>query len=391
MQHNNRYELLRLLRNETDHSKASLARAIDVSPSTVNSLADTLIDEGLIALTGEKQKRSRGRRGEVIDLNPHHRSSIGLEITDLDVTGVLIDFTGTVHETHSELLTSTHHEDVIKATTLIIEKLLLATDHLGPLDGIGIAAHGNVDPKEGQLVRFPGNPQWQPLPLAKVITERYNTRAELTFRIIAATKGEVLHNDWSSVPGPIVYFNSGPGNGFGVGVVDRGSVLTGQSGFAGQLGHFCIRPGGKRCFCGSHGCLVTVASISAVIERVRTALDRGVESTLQGLKNISFDDIVEHATQSDKLAHSVIQDLGTDLGLGFSYVLNLLNPSHVIVGGTMARGGLHLLDAMTRSAQMYSTSPIFSNVSWHLSNLTWNAAALGAAQMMFDPYFGSMN
>ncbi len=382
-----RHNVLKILREEKNHSKASLARALELSPSTVNGLARSLMREGYVVATGRKQSLPQGRKGDVIDLNPAFRTSIGVEITDLDVTGTLIDFSGAVHETFALPLTSREHGSIVDTVLQVIDRLRPVAAQLAPLEGIGVASHGNVNPETGELLRFPGNPHWEPLTIATLIEQACGSRCQVTYRITAATRGEVLYGGWTQTSGPIIYFNSGPGNGFGLGVVENGQVLTGATGVAGQFGHFAIRPGGKRCFCGSHGCLVTVASISAVLQRVAAALERGVESTLHGAGDLTFGAVCEHAVSGDKLAMSVIKDLGADLGLALSYVLNLINPSHVVVGGAMAQGGMHLLESIRDAAQQHCTAPVFSGVSWRLSAIDGNAAALGAAALMLDHYF----
>lgn len=393
MQNERLYDILKVLRQEKNHSKASLARALGVSPSTVNGLTNELIQKGLIVPTGRKQGLPQGRKGEVIDLNPMFRTAIGIEITDLDVTGTLIDFAGAVHEKTTESLVSQEHDAIVDTVLRTVKRLQSAALLVAPLEGVGIAAHGHLNPDTGELLRFPGNPRWEPLRIAAIVQECCHTSCRVTFRLRAATYGELLYGGWSAIAGPIVYLNSGPGNGFGLGIVENGRVLTGATGAAGQFGHFGIRPGGKRCFCGSHGCLVTVASISAVLQRVTDALERGVESSLQGVwaqgtSDLNFRQVSEHAARGDKLAMSVIKDLGADLGLAMSYVLNLLNPSHVVIGGVMAQGGPHLLESIRAAAQQHCTAPVFSAASWCLSELTENAAALGAAAMMLDHYFG---
>ena len=380
-------QLLRILRHEADHSKASIARALGMSPSTINTLAHALIRDGLVIPTGRKQDLPQGRKGEVIDLNPSFRTAIGIEVTDLSVTGVVVDFAGGVHASHGVALAAPEHEHLLAALDEVIERLGPVAGGWGPLEGVGIASHGSVNPDTGEIVRFPGNPRWLPLNVAEYVAARIRTRCRVTFRILAATKGEVIHGGWAKTPGPIACFNSGPGNGFGLGIAVNGRVFTGAVGAAGQFGHFCVRPGGTRCFCGSHGCLLTVASIAAVLRRVRAALERGVESSLHHVDELTFRSVCHHAVQGDKLAASVIGDLAADLGLAMSYVMNLVNPSHVILGGAMAEGGEYLLEAIRSAAQSHCTAPIFASAHWVLSRLPWNAAALGAAEMMLDRYF----
>ena len=65
--------------------------------------------------------------------------------------------------------------------------------------------------------------------------------------------------------------------GVGLGVVSGGRLLTGHSGLAGEIGHITAVPDGRRCGCGNHGCLETVASDSSLAWRVSRRLGRTVD------------------------------------------------------------------------------------------------------------------
>lgn len=100
--------------------------------------------------------------------------------------------------------------------------------------------------------------------------------------------------------------------GIGGGVVLNGQLLDGASGNAGHVGHIVVEPNGRRCECGSRGCLEAEASglaIEAITGRPPT------EPT-----------------------YEIMQRTGRLVGRGAASVCNLLDLDLVVVGGSVALG-----------------------------------------------------
>ncbi len=95
------------------------------------------------------------------------------------------------------------------------------------------------------------------------------------------------------------------GTGLGSGIVTNGSLVYGHDGFAGEIGHTIVEPGGRSCGCGRSGCLETYASATGI---VRTAFELMSErSDPSSLREIPYSamtakDISEAALKGDALA-----------------------------------------------------------------------------------------
>jgi predicted NBD/HSP70 family sugar kinase len=87
------------------------------------------------------------------------------------------------------------------------------------------------------------------------------------------------------------------------------------------------------CRCGSRGCLETYTSSEHILRLVATTLP---EATLQ--------DLVTEATGGNVSAQRALEDAGLHLGWALASLVNLLNPSIVIVGGEMVSAGDLLLE-----------------------------------------------
>jgi glucokinase len=96
----------------------------------------------------------------------------------------------------------------------------------------------------------------------------------------------------------------------GGGLVIDGELLDGASGFAGQVGHAIVEPGGRRCRCGARGCLDAEASGLAV-------------EAITGRK-------ISEPT------YDIMRRTGTLVGRAAGMMCSSLDIDLVVVGGTVA-------------------------------------------------------
>lgn len=121
---------------------------------------------------------------------------------------------------------------------------------------VGIAAAPALD-FEGHVVSWPNRPHWIGVPLRNAVSDALQAPAEAKDDGLCATLADrmALHT------ADLVHFVLG--TGVGGGVVSRGRLL-GEDGHAPELGHLVVRPDGRRCRCGRHGCLQAYASGRAI-------------------------------------------------------------------------------------------------------------------------------
>ena len=114
-------------------------------------------------------------------------------------------------------------------------------------------------------------------------------------------------------------------SGLGLGIVSGGRYVAGQSGFAGGLGHVTVEREGRRCGCGNHGCLQTVANDAAFVAAVSTRLGRV----------LTIDEIVRLAQNDEIDVRSELQETLGYLAIGVAAVINLLNPAAIFINGAL--------------------------------------------------------
>ena len=139
--------------------------------------------------------------------------------------------------------------------------------------------------------------------------------------------------------------------GVGGGVIANDHLMVGENGNGGELGHICVRAGGRPCRCGSRGCIEAYCSGTSIAERAREALDAGgmAAGVLAGIEPpIRAEDVVAAARNGDPTARAVWEETVELLGLGIVSIVNAFNPRLILLGGGVAQAGAMLLDPIRR-------------------------------------------
>jgi glucokinase len=212
----------------------------------------------------------------------------------------------------------------------------------GKILGIGIGIAGQVDAVNGMLLGAPNLSQATVnLPMAKLLRERFDVPVYLRNDVQIAALGEARFGAGKESDDFLCCF---VGTGVGGALVRNGSLVTGATGTAGEIGHLVVDANGRLCGCGGRGHLEAYASRTAITKAILGDLHRGRPSVLKdviaqpdedepGGTAIRSGALAKAVSQGDELATEAVIQAGTYLGLGLASVVNLLNPKRIILGG----------------------------------------------------------
>jgi glucokinase len=287
--------------------------------------------------------------------------AVGVDVGGTKATVVRIDADGSVVARERS---ATPAEDV--PTLLETMRGGVAAVWDGDVVAIGVGAAGIVERGTGR-VRYAPNIAWREVDLGTELAG-FDVPVHVDNDCTVATVGELLAGAGRGV-GDFLYV--GVGTGVGGGIVSNGQVARGAHGFAGEIGHIAVEPGGVRCGCGQIGCWETVASGSAID---RLAAER-IAPDADGR------DVVRLAREGDPTALALLSEVGGRLGEGIGGLVNVLDPSLVILGGGAAIGAGDLLlePARASAAEAIEGGPHRPAVPLVPAALGEDGAAVGAA------------
>lgn len=226
-----------------------------------------------------------------------------------------------------------------------------------------------------------------PIPLAKLVSDKFGIPVAITNDANAAAIGEMTYG---AARGLKDFIMITLGTGVGSGIVINGQVVYGHDGFAGELGHVIVkRNNGRLCGCGRTGCLEAYCSATGVARTAREFLEiRANEPSL--LRNIPIEDITskdvyDAAMNGDKLARDVFEYTGTILGEAMADMMVFSSPAAFILFGGLAKSGELLLKPL-RNAMDKNMMGIFKGkAKVMLSELKEaDAAVLGASALGWE-------
>ena len=181
------------------------------------------------------------------------------------------------------------------------------------------------------------------------------------------------------------------GTGIGGGVITDGILMRGAQGSGGELGHVTIHATGPRCSCGNHGCLEALASGTAIGRRAHEMAVENPDSALGRVatrRQILGEDVTELAREGDEVALSVLDEVGTWLGVGLAGFINIFNPEVVAVGGGVMEAGELVLRAARKEVLLRARPPSRDLAEVKVATLGPKSGVLGAAALARDASSG---
>ncbi|MEO6288767.1 MAG: ROK family protein, partial [Ginsengibacter sp.] len=180
------------------------------------------------------------------------------------------------------------------------------------------------------------------------------------------------------------------GTGVGSGIFANGHLVLGHDGFAGELGHTTIRPGGRLHWgTGMRGTLETYASATGISITAKEMLNERLneESLLRKFSNkeISSKQIYDAAMKGDNIAKEVFKFTGEILGEALANFIMFSSPEAIILFGGVCKAGKLLMDPVKESMER-NVLPIYQNkVKLLFSELKESdAAILGASALVWE-------
>ncbi len=308
--------------------------------------------------------------------------TIGIDIGGTNSVMGAVDRDGNIlAENHISTKDFPDINDYVKALYGAVAETL---DQLGSgyeLQAIGIGApngnyyHGTIEE--------PPNLIWDGvIPLCEMMSKYTDVPVVLTNDANAAALGEMIYGGAKEMKNFIVYTL---GTGLGSGIVINGEVLYGSTGFAGEIGHIIMVPGGRDCGCGRQGCLETYASATGIVRTVEELMGQRRDDSV--LRKVPSEDltarmITDAAKEGDRIALEAFDKTADMLALSIVNSTAFSSPEAVFLFGGLSNAGKFLFEPVERYVNEKIQSIFKGTVRILPSEIPENnAAILGASAL----------
>lgn len=174
------------------------------------------------------------------------------------------------------------------------------------------------------------------------------------------------------------------GTGVGGGVINKGKIVVGSNGAAGEIGHIHINDAETvECGCGNKGCLEQYASATGVVRLAKEALAEDDTPSVLRNGDVTAKDVFDVLKAGDKVAEKIVERFGEYLGKGLAAVACVMNPEVFVIGGGVSKAGEVLLPYIQKNYSKY-VFHASRNTQFVLATLGNDAGIYGAAKLVIE-------
>jgi len=326
-------------------SRTDLADRMGLTRAAVSLIVNDLLKSDVV-LEAEAQSIPSGRPPVMLEINPKAGLVGAVDMGATHLSIALTDFTARIiHEAEYSFNIKDGPEACL---TQANQNLLMLLESQGlsisDLTAVGIGVPGPVITEAGIVVAPPIMPGWDRYPIRATLEKMWKCPVTLNNDAELGALGEWAYGAGRGEKN-IAYIKGG--SGIGAGLMLNQQIYGGTTGAAGEIGHLTIEENGPLCNCGNHGCLEAFAGGHAIAEQGRELVKSGKRTLLSdiSLEKITAHEVAEAARRGDIHAQEILRRAGIFIGIAIAGLINLFNPSIVIIGGSVAQSG----DTLTAS------------------------------------------
>lgn len=313
MQKMNRLKVLEFIRKNSYVSRPFVSKETGLSLASITNIVTYLLEVGLISECGTEKVGRVGRKSTLLCFNAKKFSLICINLTEKHIIATFTDLAGKpIEKIRVETVGLSHcaiTEEIRKIVQNIRKKYAKSA-----ILGIGIAISGLV--LEDSRFILSSHLKWRSFDIKKALEQDLNI--------------PIFVNNISFIKA-VWYFSKNPIESFdnplyidmekGIGAVQyqNGSIVRNT---LGEIGHTTVDKDGEPCFCGNKGCLEAMCSPNRIISLYEKYSEKKIDS---------ISEIDKLYKKEDPYAYRAISECGKYLGIGLANLVNLFNPSTMVI------------------------------------------------------------
>ena len=334
--------IVNMVRTGEAATRPEIGRVTGLGRGVVTQRVDHAIEMGYLA-DGEFDPSSGGRAPRTLRFRGDAGRIVVCALGALHIhVGVALLDGDVIDQEHSPWDIARGPAETLDKALGMIDDVLARTPDV-PVWGIGVGVPGPVDFDSGRPVAPPIMPGWNGFDVRRRFEQRYDAPVWVDNDVNLLTFGERARRDDEHLD--LIYCKIG--SGIGAGLLSHGHIHRGVNGAAGDIGHVRVRDSDALCRCGKVGCLEAVAGGWAMIRDALAEIEAGATGVLAAAvadgQELTPELISLSAENGDALAIRLVQRSARVVGESIAALVNMFNPSVIVIGGAMAGAGELLL------------------------------------------------
>ena len=367
-------------------SRIGLSRLAQLAPASITKIVRELLEAHLVQETEIQEAGSRGRPavGLMVETEAWHYLAVRISRGDIHLA---------LRDLSSKLVVEEQLELALVDETPFLNRVLSHIDQffirhqnlLERLTAIAITLPGIIDTENGIIHCMPFY-DVKDVPLGETLEAHTGVPVYIQHDISAWTMAEALFGASRGARDVIQVVID---HNVGAGVITDGRLLHAGSSSLVEIGHTQVDPYGKRCYCGNHGCLETIASVESVLELTQVRMQQSMSSMLHQ-KPLTVDWLCQAALQGDLLAKDIISSIGTNVGRILAIMVNLFNPQKILIGSPFNQAADILFPAIGDCIRQQSLPAYSKHIAVEQTQFSNRGTMAGAALVKDALYNGTL-
>jgi len=381
--------ILEVIRKNGPISRTDISKITELNIVTVSNYVNHYIKKGVV-LEGELDESTGGRKPVLVELNPKAGYIVGVGLNMMSTVGVLVDLEiNVIAEIKRERYPENSEQVIDCMVDMASEIIEKAEIDKSKIVGVGVGVPGIID-ERGRTIRWPQSLGEKDLSVCLSIKDTFEKRLNIPTFVENDANAAVLGEKWLGLDRDVrhmLYMFSG----VGCGILINGEIYRGSSSAAGELGITSLKADRQYAYDIATQLGRWEMDIGMVTE-AREKLKQGEKSLLKDYVNgdidqINFRQIVKGVKDKDSLTLKVVERAGQELGKKIAFLVNLLNPEIVVIGGGVEDCGSPLLDSIKATVKEWAVEEAANQVKIIPSAFGENAVALGVVGIVAREVF----
>jgi len=391
-------EIFDILRKQGPISRSDISQGMGINVVTISNYIDDFIKCNLV-YEKDLDVSEGGRRPVLLDLNPRAGFAVGVGLNLMNMVGLLVDLKGNIITKTQIARPNTSVKEVSECLLEIVREILRRSKgYAENIKGIGIGVAGLINKKDSSI-HWPQKMDHYytyasvDLPLKGLMEKEFNLPTLIENDATSACFGEHwldLEEGYKNV----LYMFSG----VGCGIMINGELYRGSQGYAGEISVYNYKEQDSLSCPNNEPCLVKRWDMDlGIVNDVKTGLlnnkeqaDEFFRITSTRQEDVDLKSVFIAARAKNTIAQAALDKAAKRLGIKIAYLVNLLNPQVVVIGGGLEESGEAFLNKVRSTVMDWAFREATNDLKIVYSQLRENAVAMGAASLVLERVFAQL-